>query len=38
MIEWPTKCWPTLISPRACNTAMRAEHPVPVGERPSLAG
>ncbi len=38
MIDLPIKRSPVFINPFACNTAMRAEHPVPVGERSSLPG
>ncbi len=38
MIETPRKASPTLQPPRACRTAMRAEQPVPVGERSILPG
>lgn len=38
MIDLPIRRSPVFINPFACNTAMRAEHPVPVGERSSLPG
>ena len=34
----PTKPSPTRICPLACSTAIRAEQPVPVGERSILPG
>ncbi len=38
MMERPTKASPTFNMPLACSTAMRAEQPVPQGERSILPG
>lgn len=37
-MDRPTYCCSSSSIPRACNAAMRAEHPVPHGERSSLPG